>query len=146
MNWLHFVFLCLALQHQIFDNDFVCCCELITFCIFMPGFTARTQNQLNHFWLWIDYILYFYAWLYSHIEFFILIIYVVNWLHFVFLCLALQLDEFFDTFVFRCELITFCIFMPGFTAKDGDDYVVIGLWIDYILYFYAWLYSLHQAG
>ncbi len=65
-------------------------CELITFCIFMPGFTARFVATILALLLWIDYILYFYARLYSMNATRVQPIMVVNWLHFVFLCPALQ--------------------------------------------------------
>ena len=116
VNWLHFVFLCLALQPAGAARTYGHGCELITFCIFMPGFTAmnRMKNKPNK--LWIDYILYFYAWLYSSCIQKGAAGLVVNWLHFVFLCLALQLKVPDSPTLAGCELITFCIFMPGFTA------------------------------
>jgi len=143
VNWLHFVFLCLALQLGNLLVAVLNGCELITFCIFMPGFTALPRLHRARPALWIDYILYFYAWLYSAQEKKLVEIVVVNWLHFVFLCLALQPCQFSDNLHRGCELITFCIFMPGFTAKARSPFNSCTLWIDYILYFYAWLYSKH---
>ncbi len=116
VNWLHFVFLCPALQLRGLKLQFVTGCELITFCIFMPGFTANFSVESCQLALWIDYILYFYARLYSAYICVVLRSLVVNWLHFVFLCPALQPCQRFQRIAHRCELITFCIFMPGFTA------------------------------
>ena len=141
VNWLHFVFLCLALQPLSSFSVQLTGCELITFCIFMPGFTALNSPIRKISMLWIDYILYFYAWLYSVILPSLIAFSVVNWLHFVFLCLALQRGKPGNRADGRCELITFCIFMPGFTAFRRATPWKNSLWIDYILYFYAWLYS-----
>ncbi len=141
VNWLHFVFLCPALQLNSLISICSFGCELITFCIFMPGFTAGFWRFPFVSQLWIDYILYFYARLYSGCSEFPNGCPVVNWLHFVFLCPALQPNcSVFPNSV-CCELITFCIFMPGFTARHFFFWLDAQLWIDYILYFYARLYS-----
>ncbi len=141
VNWLHFVFLCPALQQLRSISYSFSGCELITFCIFMPGFTAALYCAFRISRLWIDYILYFYARLYSKAIVRKWRNLVVNWLHFVFLCPALQRLIVAMWVLSCCELITFCIFMPGFTAEVLALWGWGRLWIDYILYFYARLYS-----
>ena len=134
VNWLHFVFLSRQLQLVFLHLQLSLCCELITFCIFIPAIAATPLKRPCSVMLWIDYILYFYPGNCSPCSLPLTAVTVVNWLHFVFLSRQLQLVFLHLQLSLCCELITFCIFIPAIAADlDLATYLsVVVNWLHFV--------------
>ena len=137
VNWFQIVFLCEDSQGHTVNDAEAFCCELISNCIFMWGFTGRREYAQSLILLWIDFKLYFYVRIHRASVLMLGIKNVVNWFQIVFLCEDSQVLEKKELQYSSCELISNCIFMWGFTGDRNKRSALVQLWIDFKLYFYV---------
>ena len=112
-------------------------CELISNCIFTWGFTSSKWHEHTLWLLWIDFKLYFYVRIHKRRLIFKRRLRVVNWFQIVFLREDSQVNLPQEKTRTSCELISNCIFTWGFTSFGLIPTLLLGLWIDFKLYFYV---------
>ena len=137
VNWFQIVFLREDSQVMMLGIVSTISCELISNWIFTWGLTRCKAVLGLNIKLWIDFKLYFYVRTHKSVSFFPFPNTVVNWFQIVFLREDSQVLLNIMKHLFRCELISNCIFTWGLTRYLLKHTQKTELWIDFKLYFYV---------
>ena len=117
VNWFQIVFLREQSQVMEYTLCVTRCCELISNCIFTWAITSKRTIIKLPYGLWIDFKLYFYVSNHKKLKFHLQTTIVVNWFQIVFLREQSQGSVRKKQHIFRCELISNCIFTWAITSK-----------------------------